>query len=557
MMNRESRPATDVDLVIRGGTIFDGDGGEPWVGDIAVRGDRIAALGDVPLRGATIEIDGDGLAAAPGFINMMSWAVESLIEDGRSQSDIRQGVTLEVMGEGFSMGPLNADMRLELEDRGIWKDPDRFPYPVEWTTLCGYLGWLEERGISTNVSSFVGAGTLRVHEVGYDDRPATADELTRMGSLLRQEMEGGALGVASALIYPPSSYADTAELIALARVAAEHGGLYASHMRSEGATLLEALRELIAIAREANVRAEVYHLKAAGRGHWDKLGAAIELIEAARGEGLAVTADMYPYDFAGTGLTACIPPWAHDGGVDALLTRLRDADDRARIREEMTTPSDAWENAYLDAGPDGIMLSGSLAPAIGPLQGSTLTEVAARRGTGPEDTLMDLVVENGGGVQAMYFDMLESNVRRQIPLPWVSFCSDAESLAPEGRFLTMGVHPRAYGAFARVLGRYVRDEALLPLQEAVRKMTSLPADNLRLEDRGRLRVGGYADIAVFDPAAIADHATPSDPHRFATGMVHVIVNGEPVLLDGEHTGATPGRFVRGPGARRSDDRNGS
>jgi N-acyl-D-amino-acid deacylase len=557
MMNREPRPATDVDLVIRGGTIFDGDGGEPWVGDVAVRGGRIAAVGDAPLRGAAIEIDGEGLAVAPGFINMMSWAVESLIEDGRSLSDIRQGVTLEVMGEGFSMGPLNADMRSELEDRGIWNAPDRFPYPVEWTTLCGYLEWLEDRGVSTNVSSFVGAGTLRVHEVGYDDRLATADELTRMGSMLRQEMEGGALGVASALIYPPSTYADTAELIALARVAAAHGGLYASHMRSEGATLLEALEELIAIAREANVRAEVYHLKAAGRGHWDKLDAAIEMIAAAREEGLAVTADMYPYDFCGTGLTACIPPWVHEGGVERLLARLRDEGARARIREEMTTPSDAWENAYLDAGPDGILLSGSLAPSIGPLQGSTLTQVADRRGTGPEDTLMDLVVENGGGVQAMYFDMLEDNVRRQIPLPWVSFCSDAESLAAEGRFLTMGVHPRAYGAFARVLGRYVRDEELLTLEEAIRKMTSLPADNLRLEDRGRLRVGGYADIAVFDPVEIADHATRQDPHRYATGMAHVIVNGEPVLLDGEHTGATPGRFVRGPGAPRPNDRNGS
>jgi N-acyl-D-amino-acid deacylase len=549
MMSRHADRTIDADLVIRGGTIYDGDGGEPWVGDVTVRGDRIVAVGHAPEHGATREIDADGLAVAPGFINMMSWATESLIEDGRSQSDIRQGITLEVMGEGFSMGPLNAAMRSELEERGFEDGPERFRYPVEWTTLCDYLGWLEGRGISTNIASFVGAGTLRVHEVGYDDRPATPEELARMQDLLRHEMEHGALGVASALIYPPSTSADTAELIALAGVVAERGGLYASHIRSEGSTLLEALHELIEIARSANVRAEVYHLKAAGREHWPKLGAAIDLIEAARAEGLSVTADMYPYDFCGTGLTACIPPWAHDGGVQALLARLADEGDRARIRAEMTKPSDAWENAYLDAGPDGIMLSGSLAPAIGPIQGSTLTEVAERRGTGPEDTLMDLVVENGGGVQAMYFDMLEDNVRRQIPLPWMSFCSDAESVAAEGRFLTMGVHPRAYGAFARVLGRYVREEGLLSLEAAIRKMTSLPADNLRLVDRGRLRAGNFADIAVFDPTAIADHATPKDPHHYATGMVHVIVNGVPVLRDGEHTGPTPGRFVRGPGAR--------
>jgi N-acyl-D-amino-acid deacylase len=538
---------TEFDLVIRHGTIYDGDGGDPVVGDVAVRGDRIAVVGDAQPGRGELELDATGLAVAPGFINMMSWSNESLIEDGRSQSEIRQGVTLEVMGEGSSMGPLDATMRADLEARGLENAPNRFRYPVRWTTLCGYLDWLEERGISANVASFVGATTLRAHEVGYDDRPATDDELAAMCRLLRHEMQQGALGVASALIYPPGSYAGTDELVALASTAAQHGGLYASHLRSEGATLLEALQELIDIARRSGIRAEVYHLKAAGSPHWDKLDPAIEMITAARAEGLAITADMYPYDFCGTDLSACVPPWAHEGGIDALVDRLRDGDMRARIRDAMNAPSTEWENAYIDAGPDNIVISGALAAEIGPLQGSTLAAIAADRGARPEDTLMDLLVENGGGVFAMYFDMLEDNVRRQIPLPWMSFCSDAESIAAEGRFLESSVHPRAYGAFARVLGKYVREEHLIPLEEAIRKLTSLPADNLRLEGRGRLRAGHHADVVVFDPGQVEDHATAQEPHRYASGMVHVVVNGVPVLSDGEHTGATPGRFVRGPG----------
>jgi N-acyl-D-amino-acid deacylase len=539
---------SDVDLVVRGGIVYDGTGRPPEVGDVAIRGDRITTVGDVGRLAARHVIDADGLAVAPGFINMMSWSNESLIEDGASQSEIRQGVTLEVMGEGWSMGPLTDEMKAEVERRGAGNP--LVEYSVEWTTLGEYLGWLERRGVSPNVASFVGASTVRIHAMGYEARPATEEELGRMRELVRQAMAEGALGVASALIYPPAT-STTQELVALAAVAAEFGGMYASHIRSEGAALIEAVEELLEIARLANVRAEIYHLKASGRANWPKLDGAIETIEAARARGHAVTADAYPYTFSGTGLDACVPPWAHEGGFDVFLTRLRDPATRARILEGMRSSPSEWENPFLETAPDAIVVTGFREEALRHLTGMTLAEVASRGGTTPEETVLDLLVEDDNNVGALYFAMAENEVRKVLSLPWVSFCSDEESQAPEGIFLKADPHPRAYGAFARVLGTYVRDERILPLEEAIRRMTSLPAENLRLDGRGMLREGAYADVVVFDPAEVRDHATPDDPHRYSTGVRHVLVNGSPVISEGEHTGARPGRFVRGPGVSAS------
>jgi N-acyl-D-amino-acid deacylase len=540
---------SDVDLLVRGGIVYDGTGRPPEVGDVAIRGDRITTVGDVGRLAAPHVIDADGLAVAPGFINMMSWSNESLIEDGASQSEIRQGVTLEVMGEGWSMGPLTDEMKAEIERRGAGNP--LVEYSVEWTTLGEYLGWLERRGVSPNVASFVGASTVRIHAMGYEARPATEEELGRMRELVREAMAEGALGVASALIYPPATFSTTEELVALAGVAAEFGGMYASHIRSEGAALIEAVEELLEIARQANVRAEIYHLKASGRTNWPKMDQAIDLVETARANGHAVTADAYPYTFSGTGLDACVPPWAHEGGFDVFLTRLRDPATRARILEGMRSSSSEWENPFLETAPDAIVVTGFRQDALRHLTGMTLAEVASLRGTTPEETVLDLLVEDDNNVGALYFAMAEEDVRKVLSLPWVSFCSDEESQAPEGIFLKADPHPRAYGAFARVLGTYVRDERILPLEEAIRRMTTLPAENLRLDGRGMLREGAYADVVVFDPVEVRDHATPDDPHRYSTGVRHVLVNGTPVVSEGEHTGARPGRFVRGPGVSAS------
>lgn len=533
----------DYDVVLRHGTIYDGRGGKPFVGDIAFKGDRIVAVAPDIVEHAIHEIDVTGLAVAPGFINMLSWSNESLLLDGRSQGDIRQGVTLEVMGEGESMGPLNDKMKAELiEAQGDLK------YPIEWTTLGEYLSYLEDRGVSCNVASFVGATTVRVHEVDRADRPPTAAELERMKTLVRQAMEEGAMGVGASLIYAPAFYAKTDELIELCRAAAPSGGMYISHMRSEGNQLLEALDELITIAREAKIPAEVYHLKAGGQTNWSKMATVIEKIESARAAGLRITADMYTYTAGATGLDAAMPPWVQEGGYKAWAARLRDPAIRERVRREMTMPSDKWENLYLDTGsPDRVVLCSFKNPKLKPLTGKTLGEIARLRGTSPEDAAMDLVIEDGSRVGTIYFLMSEDNVRRQVALPWVSFGSDAESMAPEGPFLLSNPHPRAYGNFARVLGRYVRDETLLSLEAAVHKLAGLPAQNLGLKDRGSLREGFFADVVVFDSAKIADRATFEEPHQYATGMVHVFVNGSQVLKDGEHTGAKPGRFVRGPG----------
>ncbi len=535
-------PSADFDTILSGGTIYDGSGSAPFIADVGIRADTIGAIGDLSTASARQELDVNGLAVSPGFINVLSWATTSLIEDGRSMSDIVQGVTLEVFGEGWSEGPLNASMKEEaIRTQGDIK------FDIDWTTLGEYLTSLERRGISTNVASFVGATTVRIHEIGEEDRAPTPDELGRMKHLVRQAMEEGALGLGSSLIYTPAFYADTAELIELAKVAAEYGGLYISHMRSEGNRLLESVDELIEIAQSAGIRAEIYHLKAAGQENWGKLDGVIERVEAARGQGLAITADMYTYTAGSTGLDAAMPPWVQENGYGAWRERLQDRETRARVLSEMQTPTDEWENLYLAAGAEGTLLVGFRQDSLRYLTGKTLLEASEMRGTTPEETAIDLVIADSSRVDVVYFLMSEENVRRQIQLPWVSFGSDAASLNPEGVFLNSQPHPRAYGNFARLLGRYVREEGLISLEEAIRRMTSLPAKNLRLEARGRLVEGFSADIAVFDPDKIIDHATFEDPHRLATGMVHVFVNGQAVLKNGAHTGVKAGRFVKRAG----------
>jgi N-acyl-D-amino-acid deacylase len=535
--------APDYDVIIRGGTVYDGSGGNGVVADVGVIDDTIAVVGDLADASARTDLDATGLAVSPGFINMLSWATESLIEDGRSQSDIRQGVTLEIFGEGWSEGPLNDEMKATQRSQ-----QGDIQYDIEWTTLGEYLDYLAERGVSTNVASFVGATTVRIHEVGFDNRPPTPEELDRMRGLVRQSMEEGALGLGSSLIYAPAFYAQTDELIELAKVAAEFGGSYISHMRSEGNSLAEAVRELITISREAGLPAEIYHLKAAGRANWPKMDLVIAMVEAARAEGLEITADMYTYPAGATGLDAAMPPDVQEGGLDAWRERLRDPAVRARVAREMRSQPDDWENLYSAAGsPENVLLVGFRQDSLKYLTGKTLAEAAQLRGTSPEETAMDLVIADHSRVSTVYFLMSEENIEKQIALPWVSFGSDAGSMAPEGVFLLSNPHPRGYGNFARLLGRYVRDRQVIPLGEAVRRLTSLPAENLGLRRRGRLQSGHFADVAVFDPATIIDHATFAQPHRYSEGVAHVLVNGTLVLRDGVHTGATPGRVVRGPG----------
>ncbi len=470
------------DVLIRNGTIYDGSGAPPTVGDVAINGDQIASIGSLENARGRTEIEARGLAVAPGFINILSWATESLIEDGRSLSDIRQGVTLEVFGEGWSMGPLNEAMKREAVDQ-----QGDIKFDIEWTTLNEYLEYLVQRGVSTNVASFVGATTVRIHEIGYEDRPPTSAELGRMRALVRQAMEEGAMGVGASLIYAPAFYAATDELIALCKVAAEYDGMYITHMRSEGNRLLESLDETLDIAREAGIRAEIYHLKMSGQSNWDKIESVIAKIEQARDQGLHITADMYTYIAGATGLNAAMPPWVQEGGNEAWFERLKDPEIRAQVKREMQTPTDEWENLYLDAGSaDKVLLTGFKSEKLKPLTGKTLAEVAAMRGTSPEETAMDLVIEDNSRVGTVYFLMSEDNVKRKISLPWVSFGSDAGSLSPEGVFLKSNPHPRAYGNFARLLGKYVRDEKVIPLEEAVRRLAALPASNLKIQGRGRL-----------------------------------------------------------------------
>lgn len=542
-------PSPEYDLVIANGLVYDGSGEPPEEMDVVVDDDRVVAL--VP-RGETVSasrvVDARGQAVAPGFINVLSWANETLIEDGRGVSDTRQGVTLEIFGEGWSMGPMNQEMKSREKE-----DQTDITYPIEWSTLGEYLEFLEQRGVTPNVASFVGATTVRIHELGHEDVNPDEAQLERMQELVREAMREGALGVGSSLIYPPAFYAETSELIALAQAAAEFGGGYVTHMRSEANAFLEALEETIAIGRATGQRAEVYHLKAAGEENWPKMAEAITRIEQARAEGIDIGANMYPYTAGATGLTASLPPWASEGGFDALTERLRDPELRQTIIEEMRASDTDWENLMQLAGtPDRVMLIGFASESLKPLTGKTLAEVAEMRGLSPEETAIELILEDNTRVGTAYFLMSEENVELGLAQPWVSIGSDAQSDAPEGVFLKSSSHPRAYGSFARFLGHYVRDRELVPLSDAIRRITRMPAETWKLEDRGCLDAGCFADIVVFDPETITDHATFAEPMQPATGVEHVFVNGVQVLEEGTHTGATPGRVVRGPGYTGAD-----
>jgi N-acyl-D-amino-acid deacylase len=533
-----SAPAYD--LVIRGGTIYDGSGRKPFVGDVAVKGDRIAAVGKVKGRGRR-EVRAAGKAVAPGFINMLSWASRSLVRDGRGMSDLLQGVTLEVFGEGWTMGPLNAKMRQDMERQG------GEPISVSWTSLGQYLEFLEKKGISPNVASFVGATTVRLHELGEANVDPTPAELGRMRALVREAMREGALGLGTALIYAPGNYAETPELVALASEAGRCGGMYISHMRSEADNIDKAVAEVIEISRKGRLPAEIYHLKMAGTRNWNRLPAVIAQIEAARRAGLRITANMYLYTAGGTGLDAVLPPWVQDGGREALLKRLSDPAIRARVLAEMRAPKSEWENLLRAAGGGSRVLLVEVGnDALKPVVGKTLAEVAAARGKSEEEVAIELVSEDER-IGAIYFMMSEENVKRQTALKWMSFGSDAGAPAAEGEALKSMVHPRTYGNVARLLGHYVRDEKSVSLAQAIHGLTALPASNLGLRDRGSLAAGKFADIVLFDQRTIADHATYADPHRYATGVADVFVNGVQVVADGRHTGATPGRVVRGPG----------
>ncbi|MCU0459492.1 MAG: D-aminoacylase [Bacteroidales bacterium] len=525
------------DVIIRNGIIADGSGSGVFTADIGIMSDTIAFIGDLRKARGKTETDAAGMIVAPGFINMLSWAVESLIEDGRSMSDIVQGVTLEVLGEGDSWGPLSESMKREMK-----ASQGDIRYDIEWTTLGEYLEYLERKGVSTNIASFVGTATLRIHTVGYDNRPPTAEEMDSMKLLVRQAMEEGAIGVSSALEYVPASFATTEELTGLCSVAAEYDGMYISHIRNEDDTFLEAIDDFLRIPAATGIRSEIYHFKQVGRTNWDKLDRAVTKIDSARAAGLHVTADMYNYPASSTGLGIIMPEWVQEGGFDKWVERLRNPGVRKVIGPEIMKTILRKQGT-----PEKIIVIGFDTDSLKYLQGKTVAEIAAMRGTSPEETIMDLIIDDGSNVTAVFFSMSEDNLRKEIALPWMSFGSDGKSMAPEGVFLKSATHPRAYGNFARLLGRYVRDEKIIPLEEAVYRLTTLPATNMKIEKRGALKEGYYADIVVFDPAKIQDHSTFDDPHQLSTGMSHVFVNGVQVLCNGVHTGATPGRVVRGPG----------
>ena len=543
LFTTSAAPPFAYSVLIRGGTIYDGSGDTPYVGDVALKGDKIVYVGPHSPGRAARTVNAAGKAVSPGFINMLSWANESLIADGRGLSDTVQGVTLEVMGEGDSMGPWSPEMRrLELKRQGDIK------YPIRWTTLGQYLDYMVKKGITPNLASFVGATTVRRHEVGEKDLDPTPAQLTRMRALVRQAMKEGAMGVGSSLIYAPANYAKTPELVAITSEAAKCGGMYISHMRSEGNKLLEAIDELITISKESGAPAEIYHFKQGGQPNWGKIDAAIAKVNAARAAGQRITADMYTYPAGATGLDAAMPTWVQSGGLEAWIKQLKDPAVRARLVKEMRTPSNDWENLLLLSGsPDRVLLIAFKNPKLKPLTGKTLGEVAKMRGKSPEETAMDLVIEDGSRVGTIYFIMSEDNVKREVALPWMSFGSDEASEAPEGVFLKASSHPRAYGNFVRVLSEYVRKDHAATLPDAIRRLTSLPATNLSLKQRGWLKPGYYADVVVFDPDKVQDHATFEKPKQLATGVDDVFVNGVQVLKNGKHTGAKPGRVVRGPG----------
>lgn len=535
--------AKGLDVIIRGGTVYDGSGRKPVKADVGIVGDKVVSIGDLSRQKALITIDASGMAVAPGFINMLSWSTESLIVDPRSLGELRQGVTTQIFGEGFSMGPLNERMKKQMKD-----DQGDLKFDIGWTTLAEYLQYLEKRGVSQNVASYVGATTIRMNVIGEEDKQPTPEQMQQMRELVRREMEAGALGIGTSLIYAPAFYAKTEELIEMCKVAAKYKGKYISHMRSEGNRLIEAVEELLRISREAKIPAEIYHLKAAGKENWPKMDKVLAMVEAARKNGMKITADMYTYPAGATGLDAAMPPWVLDGGYPELFKRLKDPATRKKIIDEIRTPTDKWENLYLAAGSaERVLLVGFKNDKLKPLTGKTLAEVAKMRGTDPETTILDLVLEDQSRVGTVYFLMDEENIKKQIKKPWVSFGSDAESIAPEGAFLKSNPHPRSYGNFARLLGKYVRDEKVISLSEAVRRLSSLPATNLGLDRRGSLRPGYFADVVVFDPRTIADKATFDKPHQFAVGVRDVLVNGVPLLRNGEHTGKFSGRALWGPG----------
>ena len=534
--------AQHYDLIIRGGTIYDGAGNAPYTADLAISADQIAVIGDLSGATATRELDARGKAVSPGFINMIGWGVTSLIKDGRGVSDVSQGITLEVFGEGNSMGPLSLEMKAEFPKYWDGIEPT-------WTTLGEYLEYLETKGVSPNVASFMGATTARIHVLGRDDVTPNNDQLATMQNLVREAMEEGALGVASSLIYTPASFATTQELTALASAAAPYGGIYASHLRNEGKGIFEALDELIHIAREAKIPAEVYHIKISYPPFWDRFDDVLEVIASARAEGLKITADMYPYPAGSTGLDAIMPPWVKAGGIDAWIARMQDPNTRERLAQAMREDSDEWDNRLASGGAEAILLVEFRNPALKHLAGRTLADVAKARGLSPEETAMDLIIEDRTRVGAMYFNQSEDVVRKAIQQPWVSFCTDAVAIAAEGDQLLNHRHPRTYGTFPRVLGHYVRDLGLLSLEQAIHRASGLPATNLSLRQRGFLREGYFADVLVFDPQTIQDHASFEQPHQYSTGMETVVINGKLVIDEGAHTGALPGRVVRGPGWR--------
>jgi len=536
-------PQKNYDVLIKNAQIIDGSGKPSYNGDIGINADTIAAIGNLQNAKGKLEIDASGLVVAPGFINMLSWAGESLIEDGKSQSDIRQGVTLEILGEGESMGPLTPATKKYLKNQqGV------ITYDIEWTTLGEYLNFLVKKGVSQNVASFVGATTLRMNVIGFDNKVATKQDLDSMKLMLKQAMEEGAMGISTALIYAPAYYSSTEELIELSKVASEYDGMYISHIRNQSNKLLESLDELIRIASEANIRAEVYHLKQIGKVNWNKYTAVVTKIDSARKAGLKITANMYPYVAGATGLDASMPPWVQEGGYKKWAVRLKDREIRKKVLKEMMMPTNDWENLMLSAGTaDNVILIGFKNDSLKYLTGKTLAEVAKMRNRSPQETAIDLVIQDGSRVETVYFTMSEENVKKQIALPWMSFGSDELSGAPEGVFLKSSIHPRAYGTFSRLLGKYVRDEKIISLEEAIYKLTTLPATNLKIKKRGALKVGFYADLAIFNANKIQDHATFENPQQYSTGMVHVFVNGIQVLKNGEHTGALPGRVVHGPG----------
>lgn len=539
----QSKAPSDFDVIIRGGTVYDGTGGRPYKADVGIKVDVVSKIGDLKKAKAALVVDATGMAVSPGFINMLSWSVDTLIADPRSMSELKEGVTTQIFGEGDSMGPLNDRTKKQMQD-----DQGDIKYEIKWTSLAEYLQFLEKKGVSQNVASFIGATTIRRYVIGDEDKQPTPEQMQQMRELVRKEMEAGALGIGTSLIYPPAFYAKTEELIEMCKVAAKYKGKYISHMRSEGNQLIEAVNELLRISREANIPAEIYHLKAAGKDNWGKMDKVLAMVEDARKKGMKITADMYTYPAGSTGLDASLPPWAEDGGYPALFRRIQDPETRKKILAEIRTPTDKWENLYLAAGSaDKVLLVGFKNDKLKPLTGKTLAEVAKMRGTDPENTILDLILEDQSRVGTVYFLMSEDNIKKQIKYPWVSFGSDAESQAPEGVFLKSSTHPRAYGNFARLLGKYVRDEKVISLEEAVRRLSGLPATNLGLDRRGFLKRGYFADVVIFDPTTIADKATFEDPKQYSVGVKDVFVNGVQVLKDGEHSGKFSGRALWGPG----------